>query len=127
MESDVKPGLSPVKTGLTGLGCGFIAAIVTFVPISLVRIFVAQQWMQLFANSDLSLLHIFLVAGLPLPWALILAMPLGGALLGLAGATVGVWRAQRRGIPAQKQLRVAMLWGALGGTAVHLFMSFWAQ
>jgi hypothetical protein len=123
----MEPGLSPMKTGLTGIGCGFIAAVVTFMPISLVRFFLAQQWMPLFANSDLSLLHLFLVAGLPLPWALILVMPLGGALLGLVGAAVGVWRAQRRGVPASKQLRTAMLWGALGGTAVHLFVSFWAQ
>jgi hypothetical protein len=127
MESNVEPGLAPLKTGLTGIGCGLIAAIVTFVPISLVRFFVAQQWMPLWANSDLSLLHLFLVTGLPLPWALILVMPLGGALLGLLGAVVGVWRAQRRGVPAYKQLRVAMVWGGLGGTAVHLFVSFWAQ
>lgn len=127
MESDVEPGLTAVKTGLTGIGCGLIAAVVTFVPISLVRFFVAEQWLQLLANQDLSQLYVFLVAGLPLPWALILVMPLGGALLGLLGASAGVWRAQRQGVPAYKQLRVAMLWGGLGGTAVHLFVSFWAQ
>jgi hypothetical protein len=110
------------------MGCGLVAAVVTFLPLMLMQMWLLDRVAQIAGPVyDLPLPLLLLFTGLPLPWVFILIVPIGGALLGLVGAAVGARRAQKRAQPARSQWRAALLWAALGGAAVNLLVSFWAQ
>jgi hypothetical protein len=122
------PRVSPVAAGLAGMGCGLVTAVFAFLPVMLLQLGLLALLAQNFgAVYDLPFPLLILFTGLPLPWALIFIVPAGGALLGLAGATAGLRRAQKKAQPARYQWRAALLWAAIAGAAVNLLVSFWAQ
>jgi hypothetical protein len=120
--------ISPVSAGVAGMGCGMVAAVVAFLPIMLLQMWLLGLLARIAGPAyDLPLPLILLFTGLPLPWALILIVPVGGALLGLVGSIAGLRQAQKKAQPARVQWRVALLWAALSGAAINLLVSFWAQ
>jgi hypothetical protein len=122
------PTISPAAAGLSGMGCGMVAAVVAFLPLMFLQIWLFDQVAQIAGPIyDLPLPLLLLLTGLPLPWFFILVVPTGGALLGLFGALLGMRRAQQKGQSVRLQWRAALLWAALGGAAVNLLVSFWAQ
>jgi hypothetical protein len=122
------PKLSLVKSGLAGMGCGLSAAVATFLPLLIIQMWLLSQLERIAGPvHDLPLPLLLLFTGLPLPWFLILVVPIGGAFFGLIWATLGAWQAQQRKQSVRSQWRAALLLGALGGATINLLVSFWAQ
>ncbi len=110
---------SYLKTVLIGLVMGLIGSIVGFIPVMYLHYqltdFLVYKIFGSYNTTPDALLY--LVAGLPLPFAGILIVPIGGAIFGIIGALVGLRRHSVR----------IWLWAGIAGLLVNFLVSFWAQ
>ena len=111
--------LSYIKTGAVGLVMGVFGSIIGFFPFMFLRdqlidFFVWKTYGSYSKTPDFLL---YLIGGLPLPFDLIIILPIGGALFGIIGAIIGLLRHSTR----------VWLWAGVAGLLFNFLVSFWSQ
>ena len=105
--------LNYLKAGGIGLIAGIIGAVIGFLPIDLLKIFLVESiLLRVFGSYGAIPDYLLYITGLPLPSYGVVLVPIGGALFGIIGALIGLGRHSSR----------VWLWGGIFGLLFNLFI-----
>ena len=124
--SDQDRSYSISKVTVIGLIAGIVGAVLGFIPFAILHEFLGGLVRDM--PGDTSTILFILAYGLPLPIIVFLfVLPLGGIIMGIIGANVGVKRSLKKKSGNKNVKAVAFWWGLIFGFLFNLFVGFFNQ